>query len=204
MDSSAIRTLNKAVEVSPGYNWVVLDATKYKLRKPSEKDLGMKSYQGPGNNRLLMIGENDGAEGSTLDAFPYLGTFAEDPVESFVKQFIEGASSDLKKIDPESLAIMKRKPPVQQYRAPVSSPASNPEATILPTAQQEENRKLAEARRAEREAARRAQMDAEAEDFIEYEGSEGFDSYDENDDDDDDDDDEDDDDEDGEDILDLD
>ena len=50
---------------------------------------------------------------------------------------------------------------------PTAPPSPDTEATVLPTAQVEENKKAAEARRVEREAARRAQMDAEAEDFIE-------------------------------------
>ena len=88
----------------------------------------MKKYQGPGSFRLLMIGENDGTDAGTLDASPYLGPFAEDPIESFVKDFIEGPSSDVKKVDPEALSIMKRKPPVQQYRGnPLSKLA------LLPT-----------------------------------------------------------------------
>jgi hypothetical protein len=91
--------------------------------------------------------------------------------------------------------------------APTSSPSVNPEATILPTAVQEEQRKLAEARRAEREQAKRAAMDAEIEDFIEYEGGgdsgEFVELEDEDDEEEDDSDDEDDDeDEDAEEILD--
>lgn len=51
----------------------------------------------------------------------------------------------------------------------------------MPTAQVEENKKTAEARRVRREAARRVQMDAEAEDFIEADEEGGGDEEDDDD-----------------------
>jgi hypothetical protein len=166
LDEKAIQAVNKASEASPAFSWVILDSTKVKLRKPSEKDIGLPKYV-PGMHRLLLLGNaTDGS--SMLEASPFLGRFDEDGVLPFV--ITNSPSVRGKKIDRNGLALMKRKPPTQAYRAPALSPTVNPEATILPTAQQEDNRKAAVARRAQREAARRAEMDAEAEDFIEYEG----------------------------------
>jgi hypothetical protein len=184
MDAEAVRAVNKGAEARPEFSWVILDSNQYKLRKPSEKDIGMKKFQGSGQHRLLLLGNNDGSDGATLSASPFLGSFEEDAVADFVRKFNESDTS-LKQIDPEALAIMKRKLQ-QQYRAPTASPTVNEEATILPTAQQEERRQLAAARRAERELAKRQAMDAEAEDFIEYEGDEDDDEDDEDDDDEDD------------------
>jgi hypothetical protein len=110
LDAAAMRAVNKGYEALPHFSWVILDSNQYKLRKPSEKDIGMRKYQGPGSHRLLMLGNNEGREGSTLSALPFLGAFEEDKVESFVKTFNESLSvSGMKQIDPEALAIMKRK-----------------------------------------------------------------------------------------------
>lgn len=108
LDAAAMRAINKGYDALPGFSWVVLDSNSYKLRKPSEKDIGLKKYHGTGNHRLLLLGENDGSEGTMLNSYPYLGTFEEDKIEQFVKSFNETAPSS-KQIDPEALAIMKRK-----------------------------------------------------------------------------------------------
>lgn len=173
LEGVALKAMDRANADFPSMNWVILDSTKLKLRKPSEKDIGLRKYQGPGSHRLIVFGDSKGSDGEAvpmLDAHPFLGPFTEEAVVNFVANFSAFGST---KVDPEGLSVMKRKPPQPTYRAPVSAPTTrDPEATILPTAQQEENRKLAAARRAQREAERRAQMDAEAEGFIEYDGEE--------------------------------
>ena len=169
LDPGSVAALNEASDASPDFSWVILDASKFKLRKPSEKDIGLPKFTGTHRALLLKPSASQKGETLTLSAAPYLGAFAKGALMEFVEAFQTQESSDWKQVDSESLAIMKRKL-APQYRAASSSPSPEPEATVLPTAQVEENRKLASARRAAREAAKRAEMDAEAEDFIEYDG----------------------------------
>lgn len=172
MEGSALATLNAASDASPDTSWVVVDATKLKLRKPSEKDLGMRKYE-PNTHRVLLLQPAEEVEGSPamLDAQPYDGPFAESALTAFLESMKERSEFEAK-VDPEALALMKRKPPTPQYRAPAAAPTFNEEATILPTAAQEERKVAYEARRVEREVEARRRMDAEAEGFIEYEGEE--------------------------------
>jgi hypothetical protein len=197
LDKAAVKAVNTIADATPNFSWVLVDSTKHKLRKPSEKELGVRKFV-PGAHRLLLLGQASDANSTVLPAVPFLGSFVEDELEKFVLHFVENSGSiERKTLDSEEVKLMKRKPPTN-YRglcllvccrsrylstlthslhfvvnsAPVASPTINPEATILPTIQQEEQRKLIAARRAQREAERRAEMDAEAEDFIEYEGEE--------------------------------
>lgn len=113
-DAAALKTLNAASDSAPDLNWVVVDSSKHKLRKPSEKELGAKKYS-PNSHRLLMLGHP--AEGSTqLPAAPFLGSFEEESVVEFVKEFLAAPSEGTHMVDSEKLKLMKRKPPTPQYR----------------------------------------------------------------------------------------
>jgi hypothetical protein len=180
LDEGALQTLNRVSDSNPSFSWIIIDSSKVKLRKPSEKELGLRKFV-PGTHRLLMIGNvtSDVDSKATAIASSLSGAFTEEAVFKFVVDFVKDPSrSDpsrsVHQIDPEGLSIMKRKA-ATQYRtstAPASSPTPNQQAKILPTAEQAEMRKAAAARRAQHEAARRAAMDAEADDFIEYEEDE--------------------------------
>jgi hypothetical protein len=113
LDEKAIQAVNKAGDASPSFSWVILDSTKVKLRKPSEKDIGLPKYF-PGVNRLLLLGETVTNGSSMLEAAPFLGRFDEDGVFPFVNTF--APSGQGKKIDRDGLALLKRKPPTQAYR----------------------------------------------------------------------------------------
>ena len=201
MSAADVRALNEASDATPDFAWVVLDGSKLKLRKPSEKDLGLPKMTG--SHRVILFKpakpqEGDGEAATViLSSAPYLGSFTD--LATFASGFAEQDSGNWKEVDSESLSVMKRKvsPQYRAPSAPSSSPSPEPEATILPTAQQEERRKEAQAKRAAREAAKRAEMDAAHADFIEYEGDE--DDQDEDDEDEDDEDNDEDEDEDGDD-----
>jgi len=196
LEGAALATLNAASDASSDVSWVVVDGTKLKLRKPSEKDLGLRKYE-PGAHRVLLLQPAQTALGAPamLNAQPYDGPFAESALTAFLET-MSGRSEFEATVDPEvraarvlvlfrfasfyflfkfppfvqSLALMKRKAPSPQYRAPAASPTSNEQATILPTQVQEEQKAALELRRLQREVDARRRMDAEAEGFIEYEG----------------------------------
>ena len=153
--------------------------------------LMLGKYTGPTDTTSSPAGE----EGPMLFAKPYHGRFSEEALTEFVASYIEDPQEeDSEAFSIHSLELTKRRPPQQPRKyskfdkfhilstkivpksflstpAPSNQPSQPPspdqEATILPTAQIEENKRAAEARRIKREAEKRAQMDAEAEDVIE-------------------------------------
>lgn len=103
LDGAALTTLNAAAAASPEASWVVVDGSKLKLRKPSEKDLGMRKYE-PNAHRVLWLQQAIMQEGESamLDAQPYNGPFAESALSAFVES-MSGKSDFETTVDPEVL-----------------------------------------------------------------------------------------------------
>ena len=121
LEGVALKAMDRANADFPSMNWVILDSTKLKLRKPSEKDIGLRKYQGPGSHRLIVFGDSKGSDGEAvpmLDAHPFLGPFTEEAVVNFVANVSAFGST---KVDPEGLSVMKRKPPQPTYRGKFTS-----------------------------------------------------------------------------------
>uniref|UniRef100_A0A7S2RWB8 Uncharacterized protein n=2 Tax=Rhizochromulina marina TaxID=1034831 RepID=A0A7S2RWB8_9STRA len=177
LDASALSALNAASDALDWMNWVVVDSAKHKLS--NEKDLGLPKFQ-PGVHRLVVLQKlNATAPDQTPPksiSTPYTGPWIEAPIvahyashfASFDEQDVEGVTL----FDSSKTTLGRRPPPPtpkQMRQPPTSTPAAAPtEPTQVPTTQQAEMRERAEELRRQREARRRAQMDAEADDFIAF------------------------------------
>uniref|UniRef100_A0A7S2BH57 Uncharacterized protein n=1 Tax=Florenciella parvula TaxID=236787 RepID=A0A7S2BH57_9STRA len=182
VDDTSLETLNALSDEFSSMNWVVVDASKLRLKSPSEKELGLPKFDSSGHRLILFTekGESHAATSEEDDemsnrlATPYLGPFTAEKAASFVRDVL-GEQTERKPasvgIFGGDLALTKRKkptppPPPPQQTTTKTEPADEPPPTPLPTAERDAQAAAEKEARIKRELERRAQMDAEASDFI--------------------------------------
>lgn len=170
LETSALKTLNQVSDRFPWMQWVVIDASRHRLKNPTEDEVGLAGFANRAHRLLLVRQDNSSdAEGRAV-ATPHVGPFSAPAMASFLSSSFSDASVDPSySFDPKGVLFMKRKEPPPPPPSPSPSASPTPQEQVLPT---EEVEKRRAARRATLEAQRRARMDAEAEEFGIGEGAE--------------------------------
>ena len=96
VDDTSLETLNALSDEFSSMNWVVVDASKLRLKSPSEKELGLPKFDSSGHRLILFTekGESHAATSEEDDemsnrlATPYLGPFTAEKAASFVRDVL--------------------------------------------------------------------------------------------------------------------